>query len=160
MWIVFKIKFSRCLQIFYITQMFCEIWVKINICCFLEIYFLGDNLRKMECINIITPPPFCLFFIFFYFACLFWPTRKRQLSTLGVYLGPSITAFHIHCFQTSKTAISSCSGLESHTDSSLRQVSQKVIVFFKVKLLIPVTQNPHTKMRSDEGPQGPDRHVT
>lgn len=61
MWIMFKKKFSRCLQIFYITQIFCAIWVKINMS-FLGNVFLRRQPKKKEFMNVSA----------FYFSfCLF-----------------------------------------------------------------------------------------
>lgn len=77
-------------------------------------------------------PPFNLFFSFFFF-CLFVLTHQ-EVATLypGCLPQSSVPAFHIPCFQTSKIAYFSSSGLESHTGSDLQQVSQRVINFKNV----------------------------
>lgn len=65
MWIMFKVKFSICLQIFYITQMFCVIWVKINMS-FLGYVFLRRQPKKMEFMNVSAFYfSFCLFLFLF-----------------------------------------------------------------------------------------------
>lgn len=64
-WIMFKIKFSRCLQIFDITQMFCAIWVQINML-FLGNVFLRRQPKKMEFMNAsVFYFSFCLFLFLF-----------------------------------------------------------------------------------------------
>lgn len=67
-WIMFKIKFSRCLQIFDITQMFCAIWVKINML-FLRNVFLRRQPKKMEFMNASAFYFFLLLISFSFLVC-------------------------------------------------------------------------------------------
>lgn len=49
--------------------------------------FLRRQPKKREYLNIIVPLLTFSLFFFIFFACLFWPTGKWQLSILDVYLG-------------------------------------------------------------------------
>lgn len=91
---MFKIKCSRCLQIFYITQMFCAVSVKINML-LLGNAFLKKKPKKWYLWMLV---PFISSFVYFFFflTCLFWPIYMLWLFTLHVHPVPSFPSIARH----------------------------------------------------------------
>lgn len=156
-WMMFKIKFSRCLQIFYITQMFCAMWVKINML-FLGNVFLRRQPKKMEFMNASAFYFFLLFISSSFLVC--FESYGGGPRGVDIFSIPS----SYHCTSLIVPKLQSFPAFPprvlNHALTLTWRKSHKKLSVLKVWLLIPVTQNPHAELRNDKGPLGPDSHLT